>query len=315
MEVRSLRSRLGQLAVAPVLRALGYFVIIQIILVFIIKPVWAWLPTHVSLFAGNQGHFISAPLLISADLAGVVMVCIAASLMMLTERRQPGDNVLSLSALSIRTNLAGGQERLRQLSLGILAAAAWLVLIVGTLLATGHMHLSFVTMPLASIVRGQLVLLATFALAGFFEEFLYRGYIQRSLTEGIGFWGATILTSFWFGWIHYAEGAPVMEAVTAFAVAIFWCLTLRVTGGIAFAIGFHASWDFMEGAVFGSSDSTFEFAGQLAASTPAGPAWLTGGTVGPEASVLFLVPLAVLIFIMACIKPQGQRGTAPIAAF
>ena len=240
------------------------------------------------------------------------MVCIAASLMMLTDRGRPGHKVLSLSALSIRTNLAGGKERLRQLGYGVLAAAAWLVLIVGSLLATGHMHLSFVTMPLTAIVEGQVVLLATFALAGFFEEFLYRGYVQRSLTEGIGFWGATVVTSFWFGWIHYAEGAPVMEAVTASAVAIFWCLTLRKTGSIAFAIGFHASWDFMEGAIFGSSDSTFEFAGQLAASTPTGPVWLTGGAVGPEASVLFLVPLAALILIMARAEPAKPNAPTPI---
>ncbi len=144
-----------------------------------------------------------------------------------------------------------------------------------------------------------------FVPAGFFEEFLYRGYAQRTLTEGISFWGATLLTSFWFGWTHNAEGAPVMKAVTAFAVAIFWCLTLRVTGSIAFAIGFHVSWDFMEEAIFGSSDSTFEFAGQLAASTPIGPVWLIGGAVGPEASILLLVPLAVLILIMARIKLQG----------
>ena len=137
METKSLRIPSSRLAVAPVLCALGYFVIVQIILVFIIKPLWTWLPTHVSFFGGNHDHFVSRSLLMSSDVAGLVMVCFAMSLMMLTERRSPGSTVLSLSAFSIRSNLAGGQERFWQLGLGVLAAAAWLVLIVGTLLAPG----------------------------------------------------------------------------------------------------------------------------------------------------------------------------------
>jgi membrane protease YdiL (CAAX protease family) len=43
---------------------------------------------------------------------------------------------------------------------------------------------------------------ATFVLVGLAEEFSFRGYLQYTLTTGMGFWPSAILLSLLFGLAH-----------------------------------------------------------------------------------------------------------------
>ncbi len=136
-----------------------------------------------------------------------------------------------------------------------------------------------------------------FLLVGFFEEFLLRGYTQFTLTRGIGFWPAAIVLSVIFGAIHLAnQGEAWMGALVAGLIGFFFCLTLRRTGDLWFAVGFHASWDWGETYLYSVPNSGTTAPGHLLSSSFHGPAWLTGGTVGPEGSVLvFGVILAMWV--------------------
>jgi len=59
---------------------------------------------------------------------------------------------------------------------------------------------------------------------------------------------------------------------------LFWCLTLRATGNLWFAVGMHASFDFGETFLYSVPDSGMVFPGHLSNATLAGPRWLTGGS-------------------------------------
>lgn len=87
--------------------------------------------------------------------------------------------------------------------------------------------------------------LASFAI-GFAEEFFFRGYPQFILAQGMGFWPAAALISFLFGALHYFtkpyERGPDWACTSL--IALLLCLTLRRTGDLRFAIGFHAAFDF-----------------------------------------------------------------------
>lgn len=103
------------------------------------------------------------------------------------------------------------------------------------------------------------------------------------------------MTSAWFGWSHYGEGVPLIGALSVAEWGLFSCLALRATGNLALSIGFHSTWNYMENAIFGVSDSSFIFRGSLARTKPHGPAWATGGSVGPEGSALFMAANAAMI--------------------
>jgi CAAX protease family protein len=136
---------------------------------------------------------------------------------------------------------------------------------------------------------------AVFLLVGFFEEFLFRGYTQFTLTTGIGFWPAAALLSFGFGALHLNnKGESILGGLAAGLIGFFFCLTLRRTGNLWFAVGFHMSFDWGETFLYSVPNSGTVEAGHLLNSSFQGPRWLTGGTVGPEGSVFVFVLIAIL---------------------
>src|SRR2546430_15355796 len=108
----------------------------------------------------------------------------------------------------------------------------------------------------------------------------------------MGFWPAAILISFLFGALHYFskpyERWPDWASTGLLALLI--CLTLRRTGDLRFAIGFHAAFDF--GAIFVYSGPNGGGRGPAPVlSAPFHRAGVPfGGKLGPWASFfLFLV--------------------------
>lgn len=136
---------------------------------------------------------------------------------------------------------------------------------------------------------------AFFLLVGLFEDFLLRGYSQFTLTRAIGFWPSAVVLSCLFGLIHIRNGGEEWPGLlAAMAIGFFFCLTLRRTGNLWFAVGFHAAWDWGETFFYSVPDSGTLFPGHLLKTSLHGPHWLSGGTVGPEGSLLCFVVIAVV---------------------
>ncbi len=134
-----------------------------------------------------------------------------------------------------------------------------------------------------------------FLLTGFFEDFLMRGYSQWVLSQGMNFWPAAALLSFAFGYIHGGNpGEAKTGLVAAGLIGFFLCLTLRRTGDLWWAIGFHMAWDWGESFLYSVPDSGTSLPGHLINSRLHGPDWLTGGSVGPEGSYLVFVVIGAL---------------------
>jgi hypothetical protein len=139
-----------------------------------------------------------------------------------------------------------------------------------------------------------------FLLVGLFEEFGFRGYVQYTLASGIGFWPAAFVMSGLFGLGHLLAD-PNENAVGSLAVVMFGlllCLILRRTGNLWCAVGFHLGYDWGQ-MFYGVPDSGIVPYHNLFHSTLSGPRWLTGGIVGPEASVLTPITLVVVALIFS----------------
>jgi hypothetical protein len=134
-----------------------------------------------------------------------------------------------------------------------------------------------------------------FLLVGFFEEFLLRGYSQFTLTQGIGFWPAAAILSAAFGALHLGNsGEAWIGVLSAGLIGFFFCLTLRRTGNLWFAVGFHQAFDWGETFLYSVPNSGTVEPGHLLNSSFHGPIWLTGGSVGPEGSVFVFILIALL---------------------
>jgi uncharacterized protein len=145
-------------------------------------------------------------------------------------------------------------------------------------------------------------------LIGFSEEILFRGYFLTTLADGIGFWAAAILLSLGFGALHYflKPHERWEDFASTGLLGLFMCLTLRRTGFLAFAIGFHAAFDFANLFVWSGQNAGEYAIGHLLETRWQGPQWLTGGFLGPEASWMIFVVIALMFVIFDRRYPQKK---------
>jgi hypothetical protein len=150
-------------------------------------------------------------------------------------------------------------------------------------------------------------------LLGFAEELLYRGYPLFTFATGTAFWPAAALLSLLFGAAHLAkpnESAMDIARVTFFG--LFWCFTVSRTGSLWFAIGCHAMSDYAELVLYAAPNTGnggHSVPGHLFDITYQGPAWLTGGVCGMEASIFSFIAVASMFALFARWYPRA--GTTP----
>jgi uncharacterized protein len=89
---------------------------------------------------------------------------------------------------------------------------------------------------------------------------------------------------------------------------------VRRTGSLWFAVGMHAAFDFGETFLYSVPDSGMVLPGHLSDATLHGPTWLTGGSVGPEASVFDFVLLFILFYVIHRLYPLN-KSPQPVASF
>lgn len=158
-----------------------------------------------------------------------------------------------------------------------------------------------------TIITATLAWTATFILVGLAEEFAFRGYLQYTLTTGMGFWPSAILLSSIFGLAH--AGNPGESKAGLLSVVLFgllFCLFLRRTGNLWWAIGFHTGWDWGQTFFYGVPDSGIAPYHNLLNSTFSGNAWLTGGKVGPEASIFTPVVLGLVAILFSRVYRENR---------
>ena len=146
----------------------------------------------------------------------------------------------------------------------------------------------------------------------FHEELIFRGYWLFTMSRRLGFWKTAWLLSAFFGAAHLGNhGETVIGIAHVFATGLLFCLIIRRTGNLWFAIGYHAAWDWAETFFYGTPDSGLLGVGRFLNTSTHGPAWLTGGSAGPEGSLVSLAALAVCALLIHLRFPRAQYPDYP----
>lgn len=228
------------------------------------------------------------------ELGSFAVVAIPAVAMGWMERRPFGDYGLPRRG-------AFGKPFWVGMAWGIAAITVLLVAIGGV----GDFSLGRVVLHGLRLLKFAVFWGAFFVAVGLFEEFWLRGYTQFTLTQGVGFWPAALLLSAIFAALHFRNPGETWVGLLAVAViGLFFCLTLRRTGSLWFAVGFHASWDWGESFLYSVPDSGGMVTGHLMRSSLHGSRWLTGGSVGPEGSVLVFVVIGLTWVVFDRVYPE-----------
>jgi len=197
----------------------------------------------------------------------------------------------------------------------MLGARMWEGLAVGTvmagavavgMIAMGGMQINGLALSGNAIAYFAFAWLGANICVGIAEEFFFRSYFLQSLWRSIGFWPASIVIALIFAGAHYflKTGENVWDVITLVALSLWLCYTVLKTGTLWFAVGFHIAFDFMQFFVIGSPNGARIPQGRLFDVTFNGPAWLTGGVLGTEASFL-MYPLIALIWLCVWWRFRG----------
>lgn len=228
---------------------------------------------------------LNAPVMLLQELAFFVAVVVASGVAARLEGRGIDSYGLPFR-LAFRGNFWVG------IAIGIVSAA---VVAAGMLALHGFVIGGFALQGADWLVQ-PLVWALVMAFVGITEEYMFRGYLLQSLARGIGFWPAAIVTTLIFGGLHLTKGDEnFVDIFNIVALGMLLCLTVRRTGSLWLAAGFHVAFDFMQFFVIGTRNGGSAPIGTLLNGTFPGPAWVNGGPLGTEAS-WFMFPVIAALY-------------------
>lgn len=189
----------------------------------------------------------------------------------------------------------------RYLVAGSVVGLAAPALLIAGIAAFGGFTFGTVAMHGTQLAAYFLAWLAAMFGIGFAEEMTFRGPALLVLGDAIGFWPSALVTTFIFAGLHYWGKGPtetLADGLSVGLLGLFMCFTVRRTGSIWWAVGFHALFDYVALYVLGAPNSGnggHPIPTRLLTGGYHGPAWLTGGVLGIEASWL-VFPVIALLF-------------------
>jgi uncharacterized protein len=240
------------------------------------------------LFQVKPRAFLDPIEMISDELQGLIQVLIATWIMARIERRRFAD-------YGIPVRNAFGRDYWVGLAWGMASTS----LLVGLIAAFGGYRILGLAIHGGALWYFLGLWTIANLLIGFAEEIQFRGYLLATLADGIGFWAAAILLSVGFGALHYflKPHERWEDFASTGLLGLFMCLTLRRTGSLAFAIGFHAAFDFANLFLWSGQNAGEYAVGHLLETRWQGPQWLTGGFLGPEASWMVFVVIGLMFVV------------------
>jgi membrane protease YdiL (CAAX protease family) len=252
------------------------------------------------LFAINPRE-LSAPALLIREFVFCLSVFLVTGIFALAERRR-------IDSYGLPIEQAFGKFFWK----GMLAGLLVVLFVAGAMILSGAMVLHGLALRGTDLARLTLLWFIANILIGLAEEYTFRGYALQSLWRGAGFWPAALITTAIFAGDHLEKpGENAIDIGMIFFLGLVLCLSIRKTGSLWWAVGWHAGFDFGQLFLIGTRNGGQTPVGRLFNVTFPGPAWLNGGELGTEAS-LFMVPAAIatLIYVIWFLRsppPDGER--------
>jgi hypothetical protein len=220
----------------------------------------------------------SAPLLRLPAMTALVAVMLAVSAVFL---RVTEGRTLSTLGLALRRSAIPGAL------LGLLVGAVPVALAVGIfgLLGVATVHPG--TPPQGLVAPPSLASFGVTSLGSAMEELLWRGCVFQLLIEGGGRWVGALGSAVPWALLHADNPGANAAGILYLALSgILMAWAVIRTGSLWFTIAYHIAWNVTAAHLFGLTTSGFDLGASLLRTTLTGPAWLTGGAFGFEASFI-----------------------------
>lgn len=231
------------------------------------------------------------------DAVLLIIVAISTSIMANVERRRLADYGFQARKAVTRFFTGAGW------------GFAFISLLVFALLASHHLILEHHPVSGGLAFRYGVEWFISMLFVGAFEETLFRGYLQWTLARGMTFAAASGVLAILFGIAHGLNpGESRIGLVAAAVFGLVFSLSIWYTQSLWWAIGFHTAWNWGMTFFYGTPNSGLLAAGHFLSVKPKGAAFVSGGSTGPEGSILML-PILLLAGIVICTTMRRETST------
>jgi membrane protease YdiL (CAAX protease family) len=191
--------------------------------------------------------------------------------------------------------------------MGMLWGVALDATVMFSIWGAGGYSIDRVALSGVNVLPSALLWATIAAINGIGENLVFYSYPLFTLTRSVGFWTSAIILSLLFTCGHLVNaGENAFGLASIFLQVLFLAFTVLRTGDLWFSFGLHTGVVFTENFVFSAPDSGVSFTGQLFHASFHGPAVLTGGSAGPEASALAFAIMFLGLIIFNRAYPQRR---------
>lgn len=193
----------------------------------------------------------------------------------------------------------------KDLSAGLLIGAVSFSIVALILLATKSVEMvnSFGTPKFSTALITQLVI---FIFVGINEELFCRGYCMTVLKQTKKAWAPIVVSAIIFSAMHSMNGGISLVAyINLFLFGIFMGYLFMKTKNIWMCIGYHITWNYFQGDVFGflvsgnTTDSIYSI--KVLSSNI-----INGGAFGPEGGLVVTILLIISILVVYKFIPKRE---------
>jgi len=189
-----------------------------------------------------------------------------------------------------------------------LAGAALGIVLIGitilVLLASGNYQIdSYRGLTEALPILGAIVSI------GIFEEVLFRGILFRLFEKHMGTVTALVAQAIVFGVLHlFNDGTSWMTMISVTLLGAFWATIYVWSRNLWVVVANHVAWNVT---IFGvglplSGQEEWRLSAPLT-SNYTGPTWLTGGSFGPEDSIINVALMACALSVLVHLARRRGR--------
>ncbi|ERI91646.1 CAAX amino terminal protease family protein [Clostridiales bacterium oral taxon 876 str. F0540] len=147
-----------------------------------------------------------------------------------------------------------------------------------------------------------------FILVGFKEELLSRGYSITALNQMKRPWLSILISSLMFSALHLLNpNVKALGLINIVFVGILFGYMFVKTNNLWMPIGYHITWNYFQGNVFGFAVSGNEAHGIYNINVLKDNI-LTGGAFGPEAGILTTIVIAIGILVVWSMPKRNVSG-------
>jgi membrane protease YdiL (CAAX protease family) len=273
------------------------FVLISVGAAFAVGgPFYAFVANHVTIRPGLSPEGIAL-----GEAVNFIAAFVPTAIFAIYERRR-------IDSYGLPVGRALGGHTFEGFIVGVIFAGA----VALAMIVLGGMQVIGFALSGHALAMAALAWLGANILVGIAEEFYFRHYVQQTLWKSIGFWPAATVIALLFAAVHYflKPGENIWDVITLVSFSLLMSYSVVQTGTLWFAVGFHCAFDYMQIFVIGTPNGEQTPVDHLLDVSFHGPAWITGGSLGTEASFL-VYPAMLVLWLYLWTRYRKSPGRVP----